>query len=302
MWLDINGGKHMKNSRYLLLAILVVFLMTGFTYADSYKKIEITADKLNVRNDMSLDSTVLGQLDKGTIVETHWEEDGWYTLSYKGQESYISEEYTTLISDYIDGSINGRQVNFRSLPSVTDGEVIRQMDFEKVSIYNKENDWCLVSDALGNKGYVFADFVTVGVLEEKTVVSRSEKRSDLIAIAKSRLGSPYKWGAEGPNSFDCSGFILYSFKEAYGINLGHSSKAMSKKGTTINKADLVPGDLVFFTTDRSGNVNHVGIYLGGGEFIHASSSKYNGKQVAISNLNTGFYSEVYKWGKRIQID
>lgn len=292
----------MKFVKHIVATTVALVLVAGFASADTYKKVEITADKLNVRSEMTTECDIVGKLELGTVVEVSDENDGWYTIIYNKETSYISSDFAVVVSDHKEGTINGRQVNLRSAPNVETGEIIRKLDFEKVNVNSKEEQWYYITDSSGNNGYVYADFVSFNISEDNQVISRSEERSDLIGIAKSRLGSPYKWGAEGPNSFDCSGFVLYSFKEAHGVNLGHSSKAMSKMGADVSKANLIPGDLVFFSTDRSGNVNHVGIYIGGGEFIHASSSSYNGKQVAISSLNTGFYNEVYKWGKRVSIN
>lgn len=292
----------MRFIKHILITTVALLIVSGFSNADTYKKVEITADKLNVRNEMTTESKIVGKLEMGTVVEISEENEGWYTINYNNQVSYISSDFAVVVSDFKEGTITGRQVNLRSTPNVETGVIIKKLDYEKINVNSKEDDWYYVTDSTGNNGYVYADFISFNTQEEQQVVSRSDERSDLIGIAKSKLGSPYKWGADGPNSFDCSGFILYSFKEAYGINLGHSSKAMSKMGTDVSKANLLPGDLVFFTTDRSGNVNHVGIYIGGGEFIHASSSSYNGKQVAISSLDTGFYNEVYKWGKRVSIN
>lgn len=297
----------MKIIRALAGCGIALLLTTGVGFAETYQSVEITADKLNVRETMTMDATILGKLDQGVVVETSDLSEGWYSIDFNGQSAYISADYAEQTQAFKWGNIEGRQVNLRDKPSVYEGVVLNQISNVEVKVHTKQDDWYYITDPDGNKGYVFGDFMTFENSKEQssladTTVSRGVDRSDLIAIAKSKLGSPYKWGQAGPNSFDCSGFIQYCYKQAYSIDLGHSSKAMSQKGTTVSKDQLQPGDLVFFTTDRSGNVNHVGIYIGGGEFIHASSSSYNGHQVHINPINTGFYSEVYKWGKRISVD
>jgi cell wall-associated NlpC family hydrolase len=88
-----------------------------------------------------------------------------------------------------------------------------------------------------------------------------------VDTALAQLGDPYVWAGAGPNSFDCSGLTQYAYKAA-GISLPHSSKSQSTMGTHVAKADLKPGDLVFFYSP----VSHVGIYTGGGQMVHAPTS------------------------------
>ena len=94
------------------------------------------------------------------------------------------------------------------------------------------------------------------------------------------LGVPYVWGGSSPRGFDCSGFVAYVFAQI-GVSLPHSSYAQFGMGTPVSISQLQPGDLVFFT-----GASHVGIYIGGGQFIHAP---HTGDVVKISSL-TGYYS------------
>lgn len=110
----------------------------------------------------------------------------------------------------------------------------------------------------------------------------------LIGTALSLKGTPYVYGGSTPKGFDCSGFTSYCYK-AIGIDIPHSSLDQSKQGTQLTKEQLIPGAIVYFNTTGKG-VSHVGIYLGNGEFVHASSG---GKQVMVSNLNEGYYKERY---------
>lgn len=95
--------------------------------------------------------------------------------------------------------------------------------------------------------------------------------------AMSKIGAPYRWGAAGPNAFDCSGLVNWAFRDA-GIALPRTSRAMSTVGTPVAKANLRPGDLVFFYRP----VSHVGIYLGNGQIVHASNSR---SPVKVSDIN-----------------
>lgn len=107
-------------------------------------------------------------------------------------------------------------------------------------------------------------------------------RSQVVEIAKRYLGAPYRWGAAGPNSFDCSGFTMFVYKQV-GVSLPHSSRAQINVGQRVSKSDLKPGDLVFFGSP----IHHVGIYVGGGMYIHAP---HTGDVVKISPLNRGDFS------------
>lgn len=107
------------------------------------------------------------------------------------------------------------------------------------------------------------------------------------------MGVPYVWGGTSPEGFDCSGFIHYTFLQN-SITLPRTAATIYEKGTAVSKADLIPGDLVFFSTYTEG-ASHVGIYIGSGNFIHASSSK----GVTISALSSSYYSERYIGAKRV---
>nr|MBO2493812.1 hypothetical protein [Clostridia bacterium] len=119
----------------------------------------------------------------------------------------------------------------------------------------------------------------------------SARGSDVVAFAMKFLGKPYVYGAEGPNAFDCSGFTYYVFKH-FGIYLPRTAYGQRSVGVPVSKANLAPGDLVLFS-----NPNHVGIYIGGGKFIHASSGAY--KAICISNLNSSSYSRRYVGARRV---
>jgi cell wall-associated NlpC family hydrolase len=93
-------------------------------------------------------------------------------------------------------------------------------------------------------------------------------RQAAVSNALSKLGKPYRWGAAGPNAFDCSGLVKWSFGSA-GRALPRSSRAMAGVGTPVSKANLQPGDLVFFYKP----ISHVGIYIGNGKIVHASNRK-----------------------------
>lgn len=102
-------------------------------------------------------------------------------------------------------------------------------------------------------------------------------RSEVVSIALSKLGSPYRWAADGPDSFDCSGFTMWVYAQV-GVSLPHSSRAQINVGQRVSRDNLAPGDLVFF--GRS-SIHHVGIYIGNGNFVHSPNT---GDVVKITSL------------------
>ncbi|MGD9991633.1 C40 family peptidase [Pseudonocardia sp.] len=109
-----------------------------------------------------------------------------------------------------------------------------------------------------------------------TVVAGSSKGAAALRAALTQQGKPYVWGAAGPSAYDCSGLVLWAFKQV-GMSLPHSSAAQSRMGTPVSKSQLQPGDLVFFYSP----VSHVGIYMGNGNILHASTA---GQPVKISKM------------------
>jgi cell wall-associated NlpC family hydrolase len=124
---------------------------------------------------------------------------------------------------------------------------------------------------------------------EGSTVAPPNVHGGVVGIAMRYLGVPYVWGGASPRGFDCSGFVMYVFAQI-GIALPHSSYAQFGMGTPVSISELQPGDLVFFA-----GASHVGIYIGGGQFIHAP---HTGDVVKISSL-TGWYAAEFAGGRRI---
>ena len=118
----------------------------------------------------------------------------------------------------------------------------------------------------------------------------------LVAEASSWQGTPYTWGGNTRDGVDCSGFVVQVYKKEFGISLPRTSASQHKYCKAIKREDLVPGDLVFFATSREhSDVSHVGIYVGSGQMIHASSSK----GVITSDLTSDYYSSHFYGAGRI---
>ncbi|MFZ7120623.1 MAG: C40 family peptidase [Eubacteriaceae bacterium] len=133
--------------------------------------------------------------------------------------------------------------------------------------------------------------VVDGIVGPQT--SRQIKRDKILKTAKEQMGVPYVWGGTSPAGFDCSGYTYYVLHKN-GITIPRTAAEQYYVGNWVNKSNLIPGDLVFFTTYKSGP-SHVGFYVGNNKFIHASSS--NG--IIISDLNNTYWSPRYIGAKRI---
>ena len=127
------------------------------------------------------------------------------------------------------------------------------------------------------------------ITPEGTTVAPPNVHGGVVGIAMRYLGVPYVWGGASPSGFDCSGLVMYVFAQI-GVSLPHSSYAMYGMGTPVSYSQLQAGDLVFFT-----GASHMGIYIGGGQFIHAP---HTGDVVKISSLS-GYYASAFVGGRRI---
>jgi cell wall-associated NlpC family hydrolase len=112
----------------------------------------------------------------------------------------------------------------------------------------------------------------------------------VVGIAMRYLGTPYVWGGASPGGFDCSGLVAYAYSQV-GVSLPHYTGAQWNVGIGVSRSDLQPGDLVFFN-----GLGHVGIYIGGGQFIHAP---HTGDVVKISSLSESWYAATYVGARRV---
>ena len=128
-----------------------------------------------------------------------------------------------------------------------------------------------------------------------TVALSDSDREGVIGTAMSRLGTRYRWGGTTPAGFDCSGFTGYVYSRN-GKSLPRTASEQSKHGQAVSRDSLKKGDLVFFKTTRSDRVSHVGIYVGDGKFVHASSG---GGRVRVNNLSDDYYSKRFAGARRV---
>lgn len=135
---------------------------------------------------------------------------------------------------------------------------------------------------------------TTGKKNTNSSINRgvNKSSSQVVNYAYNFLGRPYVYGANGPNAFDCSGFTSYVYRH-FGVRLPRTARSQFGAGSAVSRNNLAPGDLVFFNT--VGYLGHVGLYIGGGDFIHAASSG----RVKISSLSEGYYRTRYAGARRV---
>jgi cell wall-associated NlpC family hydrolase len=298
-----------------LPVVILFFLLTaGFVYAENIGTGTITGDSVNVRSNPDTSAKVIIQLAKGAKVNILANEGDWCKVTYSDSTGWIFSQFLTIRDEAIAaGTINATDVNVRSKPD-TSSEVLTKLDKSaKVSIYERSGDWCRIKIGEDRYGWVNKEYITLrgesvsrgltneitppvepDTNEDTSSVSDEEKdiRQQVVAYAKKFIGVRYVYGGTSPKGFDCSGFVQYVFKH-FGITLERSAADQGQHGTKIDRSDLRPGDLVFFDTNGGLNgIKHVGIYIGDGEFIHASSGSDH-HRVVISDLTEGFYNKSY---------
>ena len=257
----------------------------------------VQENNLNIRETPDESGRLVGKLPKDAACEVLESEDGWAHITSGKVEGYVKEEYLLtgynakkkgeeLASTVAVASSDG--LNIREQPD-TGADVVTQVaEGEELQVAELYNDqWVKVflddEEVFVSRDYVElkSDLQTAITMTELLYGQGvSDVRVDLCQYAKQFLGNPYVWGGTSLTSgADCSGFVLSVFKK-YGVTLPHSSQAQSKMGTTISASELKAGDLIFYA--KGGSINHVAIYIGGGQVIHASNPKTG---IRISNYN-----------------
>jgi len=132
--------------------------------------------------------------------------------------------------------------------------------------------------------------VTAVGAQTDTVVAPPPTHGNVVSYALSQLNTPYVWGGAAPGGFDCSGLVMWAYAQV-GVSLPHSSYAMWNYGVPVSRDQLAPGDIVFFD-----GLGHVGLYIGGGQFVEAP---HTGDVVKISSLDSGWYAATYVGARRI---
>ncbi len=211
--------------------------------------------------------------------------------------------------------VNYSSVYVRKGPSTEEESIDSLLLNAQVTVLAEVGDWYKV-EVDGKTGYIAKRLLSSQEQEEVTSRSAEEreeqginqteeptegtslsKGEEIVNYAQQFLGCAYVYGGAGPSSFDCSGFTMYIY-EQFGIPLSHSASAQANVGTYVAREELKLGDLVFFKDyETMDGIGHCGIYIGDGNFIHASSG--TGYCVKISTLLSGSYLDRYETARRV---
>ena len=270
----------------------------------------VTADSVRLRAAANTGSAILAELNRGTAVSILGRQDGWYKVNYDGKTGYMSADYVTARSSAGDLRCVARVIsdglNLRSGAAASGAVLATASRGEYVDVSGFENGWFRVQYS-GKTGYMSGDHLTLAAARPAApapapaapttpAVPASGTGAEIAALARSFVGkAPYVYGGAGPAGFDCSGFTMYVYAH-FGYRMSHGASDQLYAFTRVSTAERLAGDLVFFSYG-GGDISHVGIYLGGGAFIHATS---NGG-VKISYFD-GYYSSTYVGAVRILAD
>ena len=228
----------------------------------------VKVEGLTVRKGPSTSTEAINGLSKNDKVDIIGETDGWYQIKLKGEVGYVSAKY---ISD-----TKVTETTSRSGSTIRNAE--EQEKTEEVEETNTETEE--------------TDETDTNTVSSSTGISGAE----VVEYAKQYLGYKYVAGGSSPSiGFDCSGFTIYVYKH-FGISLNRSSRDQIKNGVAVSKNNLQPGDILIFNGSSNTSIGHVGIYVGGNDFIHAANSR---EGVIITSLSSSYYQKRYVGARRV---
>lgn len=307
----------MKTKLLLRVAFLVAVVSTlfvAYAAATCVGVATVEGDGLRLRAEASITAEVLSSAKEGDVAVVLEEaKDGWYKVDFGTRVGYMSAGFVSVETEkeaelgYGMVTTSGDKLNLRSDAGTTAGVVAQLPSGGVVKITGVKDGWYHVTYK-DYTGYVSSDYITLVQDETGTradgenlsTQSVSTLGAQIVAEAKKHLGKPYRAAGKGPNSFDCSGFVYYVYKQ-FGITLagGSSTQWSTAPGTRVSSiSQLQPGDLYFICDPARAKgypTSHVGIYIGNGQIIHASTY---GVGVVISSI-AGNYTKYFVGGIHI---
>lgn len=284
--------------------VMALALSATASFANSNEG-TVTADALNVRSGPSTSYGITTKLYKGDKVEILETSNGWHKIkASNGKIGWVSGDYIKVSSGSTSqpststtkATVTATSLNVRSGAGTSYSVITKLPKGTVVDVLESaSNGWKKIKTSNGTIGWVSGSYLANGVVEQTSTPSTNKVQA-VIDLAHKQLGKPYVWGAEGPNSFDCSGLIYYVYKNAASITLPRTSSDQYSAGVAVSRSNLKAGDLIFSSTDGTGNITHVAIYVGDGQMIHAPR---NGKNVEKVSINNSYWNKAYLGARRV---
>ena len=284
--------------------VMALALSATASFANSNEG-TVTADALNVRSGPSTSYSITTKLYKGDKVEILETSNGWHKIkASNGKIGWVSGDYIKVSSGSTSqpststtkATVTATSLNVRSGAGTSYSVITKLPKGTVVDVLESaSNGWKKIKTSNGTIGWVSGSYLANGVVEQTSTPSTNKVQA-VIDLAHKQLGKPYVWGAEGPNSFDCSGLIYYVYKNAASITLPRTSSDQYSAGVAVSRSNLKAGDLIFSSTDGTGNITHVAIYVGDGQMIHAPR---NGKNVEKVSINNSYWNKAYVGARRV---
>ena len=247
----------------------------------------VDSGNLNVRQAPGTDADLVGKMPNHAACEVLGVDGEWTQIQSGEVTGYVKSEYlvtgeeATALAEEVKetvAKVTTTTLYVREEPN-TDCSIVTSMPMgEELEVIEQLDGWVRVAID-SDEGYVSADYVEVNtelptamtMTEVRYGQGVSDVRVDLVSYACQFVGNPYVWGGTSlTRGADCSGFVLSVFAN-YGVSLPHSSVAQSNSGTKISASEAQPGDLFFY--GNGSRINHVAIYIGNGQVVHASSPR-----------------------------
>ena len=247
----------------------------------------ISSGNLNIRQEASTDSEVIGILTNHNACELLEDAGEWYKVTSGKVTGYVNKQYL-VTGDEAEAiaeqeiktvaTVNTETLNVRAEKS-TEAAVLSQVGNSEAFTVNSVADGWVEISVDDSVGYISQDYVTLAqalptaktIEQVKYGDGVSDVRASVVSYALQFVGNRYVWGGTSlEKEIDCSGFTMRILGK-YGISLPHSSKAQPSYGTKISASEAKPGDLFFYGSGRS--ISHVAIYIGNGQIVHASNKR-----------------------------
>jgi len=295
-----------NNLRYIFAFVLAfgLFIVMGqVALADTY--VTVTGSTVNIRSTPEInDYNRIMTIQRGETVRVVGVYGDFFRayIPYLGY-AYIAQEWVSFYRTR--GTVSVPATWVFDYPDARYGSPISvAVESEYFTVVSYYGDWYGVMFEgelayVGRSHIYVPSFVVVPPARRSGIDGgfiSSDVQEEVVAKALRFLGTPYVWGGNGPHSFDCSGFVIYVLR-SFGVSLPRRSRDMASSGVHVNRSDVQPGDLLFFATMGGRTVSHVGIYIGGGQLIHSSSSRTGG--VIISNFYSDYFIRTFVTARRV---